>query len=104
MYEYASLFIYGLSSDSASNSDYVAPNGMVINEWWIEKNVEGIECSLIWSNIPAFEWRDSGKRWKLQVMVGAVLPRYESRIFWMRGRGATPTLGPSAKKYPQTRV
>jgi hypothetical protein len=32
MYEYTSLFIYGLSSDSASSSGYVAPNGMLINE------------------------------------------------------------------------
>jgi len=42
-------------------SEYVASNGRIFNEYWIEMDLEGSSHGLIWCNILPFYWKDWGK-------------------------------------------
>jgi hypothetical protein len=57
------LFIYDLFNSTFNKSAYIAQNKM-ISKQWIETNVEGINCGLIWVTIPAFTWRDFRELWR----------------------------------------
>jgi hypothetical protein len=50
----------------------MASNKRKINEWWIEKYVEGSGRGLIWDAILAFAWRDSRKPRKTSVGISCL--------------------------------
>jgi hypothetical protein len=56
-YIFLHLFTDYLKIQSATQ-DYTASNGRMINEQWIENEIEGSSCCLIWGTILAFASRD----------------------------------------------
>jgi hypothetical protein len=45
--------LYGLLNDSVSSSHYIASNDRMISEWWIGRDMEGVDGGLVWGTI----WR-----------------------------------------------
>jgi hypothetical protein len=45
------LHFYGLFNNTISSSDYTWSGGMLINKWWIGKDVEDSDCP-VWRNYP----------------------------------------------------
>jgi len=46
VYELSFYFIYGLSNDVTSISNYISPGCRMDSEWWIERYMEGRGCGL----------------------------------------------------------
>jgi hypothetical protein len=56
--ELAYLLICDLFKDVCNSSDYTASGNRTIIEWWTGRELQGSDCNLIWSDIPAFAWID----------------------------------------------
>jgi hypothetical protein len=55
------ILFYFIQGHSSSNSDSLATNERMIGEWWIEKNVEGSGCGVIYGAVSEFARKGWGE-------------------------------------------